>query len=458
MSKFRKMKKDKIEIYPLLKERRVNNFDVYFPPAEYWINKGRNIDTRSLIRGANIKEIDSVYIHFPFCPSKCRVCPYIKLKNKYLNNISKLIIDEIKIFRNTVKRKIKSNSLMFGGGTPNFIPTFIFEELLKELKKTFNLNKAKQIIMEVRPGIRYKEHISLLLKYFSPKQIHISIGLQSVKKEGIKFYRKPVKEDLPLFYNLDDIIDIINFCHKNGIRDINIDFMLRNLKEFTEEEKEIERLVKEKKVTKLTIYPVFIQFMERRNFVRPTPWGLEEMANLRKRVYRFMKRIGFVVGIWPNYFVKKGYVANYETVTQFKNTTLIGFGPSARSVVDSKNIHFYYENSKKPNTYINKIKKRLLGAEHVYIYPKFFNKRISTSILNLFLMKKIPPSIYKQIIKIGEMSGHKEEIRKLFKTYFKKDKRGYVFFNQKGFYVAEVVYWSLWEFMKGAFEKEGIKL
>ena len=273
-----------------------------------------------------------------------------------------------------------------------------------------------------------------------------------MKEKGIRFYKSPVKGDPLLVYTIEDVKEIIDFCHENHIRDINLDFMLRDLKEFIDEKKDLKKLVKEKKITKLSIYPVFHKFMERKEFVRPSFWSLDEIVKLRKEIYKFMKGIGFVIGIWPNYFVKKGYIANYESITQFKGTSLIAFGPSARSVVDTKKIRFYYENAKQAEPYMNKIRDCLLSADSIYIYPKSLKKTIAKRILSTFLMKEIPSSTYKEILILGKKSGYEKEIKKLFDLYFKRDSKGQFFFNQKGFYLAEVVFWTLWDFIKKGFE------
>ncbi len=441
----------------ILDKKRINNYDVYFPPAEYWLNKkGINLtEFSSIVKNSKIDAIDSVYIHFPFCPVACKFCPYIKLNNQYMADVSSLMLKEIDCYAKLIK-KVKINSLLFGGGTPNFMPIGFMDSILNKLKSNLDISGIKQVAIELRPGIEYKKHILTLLKYFSPKVIHISLGLQSAYSKKIKFCWRAtaLKEAKPIYYTRKDVENMITFCHKNGIVDINVDFMLGNYQDLKNEEKCIRILIKKFKVNKITLYPLFAKFMERRDPTKKVKqWGFNEMKNIRREGNRFLAEFNLKPAIWPNYFVKKGLLPNLESLTQFKGTTLIAIGPSARGNIRTKNSFIFYQNAKDYEFYKNKLSKDLLPVEVVYRYPKQVNEEISDEIRLLFIDKN--KGLKKETIKrLIELSGPKRRLfEKLISTYFDKKENTY-FVNEKGFYFIECIYWAIWDLVKEGFAKK----
>ena len=78
----------------------------------------------------------NVYIHIPFCKSKCKYCsfvsfPKLEQKENYLDALKKEIHQN---YKNEIL-----NTLYFGGGTPSLLTPEEFHDLIK----IFNTNKQK---------------------------------------------------------------------------------------------------------------------------------------------------------------------------------------------------------------------------------------------------------------------------------------------------------------------------
>lgn len=87
-----------------------------------------------------------VYIHIPFCKSKCYYCDF----NSYPNKIC-LIDDYIKAVKHEIEEYNLENyeieTIYIGGGTPSFIDEKYIEKILSDV----NISDAKEITIEVNP-------------------------------------------------------------------------------------------------------------------------------------------------------------------------------------------------------------------------------------------------------------------------------------------------------------------
>ncbi len=87
---------------------------------------------------------NNVYIHIPFCKSKCKYCsfvsfPCIELKENYIKALEKEITNSYK------NEPLKT--LYFGGGTPSLLTP---NEISKIISK-FNINQNTEVTLELNP-------------------------------------------------------------------------------------------------------------------------------------------------------------------------------------------------------------------------------------------------------------------------------------------------------------------
>ena len=83
----------------------------------------------------------SLYIHIPFCLSKCSYCDFtsfansVSIQNPYID----ALIKEIHSYKNQIlSRGIKT--IFIGGGTPTSLSDSLFEKLLYNIDEILNLN------------------------------------------------------------------------------------------------------------------------------------------------------------------------------------------------------------------------------------------------------------------------------------------------------------------------------
>ena len=85
----------------------------------------------------------AIYIHYPFCQSKC---PYCDFNSHVSNSIDhqaflKAYQDELKLFAQKINKTKKISSIFFGGGTPSLMPISLISGILQQIKELWELKK-----------------------------------------------------------------------------------------------------------------------------------------------------------------------------------------------------------------------------------------------------------------------------------------------------------------------------
>ena len=135
----------------------------------------------------------SIYIHWPFCTSKCPYCDFNSHIQQKINQQEwgKGLISEL----NYITRTYFSNnldkyylkSIFFGGGTPSLIKSSVIKKIIKQCVKRFkyfSLSHEVEITLEANPNSLTKRK---LLNFRDAGINRISIGAQSFNKKFLEF-------------------------------------------------------------------------------------------------------------------------------------------------------------------------------------------------------------------------------------------------------------------------------
>jgi len=156
----------------------------------------------------------NIYIHVPFCLSKCNYCAFFSTACKkpdwvtYTNQIcSELTFWSKKI------GKISVPTIFFGGGTPSLLPIECFEQIMQCIFNNFKVIQDCEITLEANPGTLDENK----LKEFIENGINrLSIGVQSLYDDELLFLGRK--------HNVEQAINLINLAKNMGIR-ISADFI-----------------------------------------------------------------------------------------------------------------------------------------------------------------------------------------------------------------------------------------
>lgn len=127
----------------------------------------------------------SIYIHYPFCKSKC---PYCDFNSHVKANIDherflKGYLRELDFFSEKLKNR-KITTIFFGGGTPSLMPIFLVDKILEKISQLWQVDENCEVTLEANPTSFEAEKF----KEFRKAGINrLSIGIQALNDVDLKF-------------------------------------------------------------------------------------------------------------------------------------------------------------------------------------------------------------------------------------------------------------------------------
>lgn len=127
----------------------------------------------------------SIYIHYPFCKSKCPYCDFNSHVRDSVNytDFLRAYEKELEFFAEKIgKRKV--NTIFFGGGTPSLMPISLVEGILKKISNLWEVEESCEISLEANPTSFEAE------KFKDLKHVGInrlSLGIQALNDSDLQF-------------------------------------------------------------------------------------------------------------------------------------------------------------------------------------------------------------------------------------------------------------------------------
>lgn len=157
----------------------------------------------------------SLYIHIPFCVSKCYYCDFVSfanLDNKITTYIDSLII-ELSLYKEKLK-DYKIKTIFIGGGTPTSIDPKHIYKIMRYIYENFNTEDVEEITIESNPGTISKEKMDV---YVESGINRVSMGVQTLNEKLLKKIGRSHKAE--------DVYESYKLIRESGISNINIDLI-----------------------------------------------------------------------------------------------------------------------------------------------------------------------------------------------------------------------------------------
>ena len=120
-----------------------------------------------------MKKSIGVYIHIPFCVSKCYYCDFVSFAGRdsiFSSYVDALIME----IENSKLDKYIIETVYIGGGTPSILDSKYIGRILEAIRP--NISEKAEVTIEVNPGTVSEEKLKAYTDYGVNR---LSIGLQS---------------------------------------------------------------------------------------------------------------------------------------------------------------------------------------------------------------------------------------------------------------------------------------
>lgn len=151
-----------------------------------------------------------LYIHIPFCASKCSYCDFYSFKpsDEIIDQYLFAVIEELKKYKT-----YEVDTLYIGGGTPSLIGAKRLTKLLKNIRELFG--DFTEATIEANPADN-------LMDFFKAAKAgginRVSLGVQTANENELA--------SLSRRHSNADVIKAVEDCKAAGITNISLDLML----------------------------------------------------------------------------------------------------------------------------------------------------------------------------------------------------------------------------------------
>lgn len=254
----------------------------------------------------------SIYIGMAFCPTRCLYCSFAsnpiagnkKIVLEYLEKLN-YEIDEIKKYID--EKKLKIETLYFGGGTPTAIDDEAFENLMNKIFKSFAENRnLKEFTVECgRPDSINSKKLQSMKKY---NVTRISINPQTMNDATLKLIGRN--------HSSEDVIEKFKMARGLGFEDINMDMIIGLPGEGLKESKHTADEIKKLSPDSLTVHGLSIKrgSIMHENFLLKKGLGLNSQDEIMD-MYEESKKLSKDLNLTPYYMYRqKNMVGDMENV------------------------------------------------------------------------------------------------------------------------------------------------
>lgn len=123
-----------------------------------------------------------LYIHIPFCKSRCIYCEFYSQTEKLPENYTDVLIREAELCCEEWKGEV-FDSLYFGGGTPSLLSAGEVMTVVKKMKTLFVFSPDAEITLECNPDDISESYAAGVGEAIN----RVSIGIQSFDDEILRF-------------------------------------------------------------------------------------------------------------------------------------------------------------------------------------------------------------------------------------------------------------------------------
>lgn len=168
------------------------------------------------ILGKKEKTPLGIYVHVPFCRSKCQYCDFYSLTAKddrVMDGYLKAMCAHIKE-SGELTPAYRVDTIYFGGGTPSFFGADGMATILSQIRRSFDVDTNAEITFEANPDSVSDQ---LLRRLKAEGFNRVSLGIQNDSDELLKKLGRP--------HDYAQAVAAVSRIRKAGFKNLSLDLM-----------------------------------------------------------------------------------------------------------------------------------------------------------------------------------------------------------------------------------------
>lgn len=354
-----------------------------------------------------MKEI-SLYIHIPFCISKCYYCDFSSFVNK--NDKIDIYIDSLIKELSLYKYELSQyyiKTIFIGGGTPSSIDSKYIYRILEFINKNYNTSRLNEVTIEANPGTLDKEKIKI---YKAVGINRVSMGAQTLDDNLLKIIGRTHK--------VEDIYKSFELLRNANINNINIDLMFGLPNQRIEDVMDSLKKVIDLKIEHISYYGLILE--EGTYLNKLFKEGKVILPSEDKERVMYHKATEYLIQNGYNHYEISNYsLSEYEckhNLVYWDVLPYLGLGLSSHSNLNNKR----FWNISDINLYINKLNNNELPIEE----EEIINRETEISEFCILGLRKISG-----INKVDFKNRFNIEIEELYKEIIQKHEKNKLIVN-----------------------------
>lgn len=340
----------------------------------------------------------SLYLHIPFCKSKCAYCSFYSLSSNYKEEYINSLIRYVKFYGGKTLKTV-----YIGGGTPSVLSPGQITDLLTAVRENFIISDRAEITVEANPESLDGEFLNALRQCGVNR---LSLGIQSFRDSELK--------SIGRIHTAKDALRAVSLARSHGFENISCDLIFGLPNQRVRDFEYNVKVLKDLDIPHISCYNLQV---EKGTAIYGTEVPDEE---IQAQMYeKLCEQLSDYIHYEISNFCKDGFQSRHNSV-YWTGGDYLGLGPSAHSKMGDTRAYFDDDLQK-------------------FISKDGFSFDCTEKITDAFLEKLMLGLRTDRGVEINELNKSEKYIYNICKAGFGKIKDGRLVLTDKGFYLSNTI-------------------
>ena len=283
----------------------------------------------------------SLYIHIPFCQTKCSYCDFNTYQGleDLIYPFLDALLTELSLWGHCLNYPTV-NTIFFGGGTPSYLPEDSLKRILEAVSKEFNIKDRAEITVEANPDDLDKQTCNRLVEQGINR---LSIGIQSLDNGILKILGRR--------HDADKAIDAYLTAQQAGFDNINLDLMYGMPKQTMDQWQHTIKIVSDLQPSHISMYCLTLEhgtplltWVEQGKLPTPDSDLAADMYHHAEEILDNQGYLHYEISNWS-----QPGLASEHNLAYWTGQPYLGVGPGAHSYLNS----YRFWNVDSPKLYLS---------------------------------------------------------------------------------------------------------